>query len=201
MLYLPGTGVVNKIKGWVYSAYMGPFVFINHTSACDSSALTPFMQVEWNQVRHLVEDISCLFKGLDLRLMLCTKRILKTLDSEVENALKSLVSSAVIDPDVKGGLRWPLGKESIGERFSIVGLWHTNYKAYRNETLRLKLRHADRFDHRSSTGEVSNEVTFKLIGMSRRLEDVDPEETSLKEMLESVVHMIWDNALNYKIVS
>jgi len=127
-------------------------------------------KVEWNQVRHLVEDISCLFKGLDLRLMLCTKRILKTLDSEVENALKSLVSSAVIDPDVKGGLRWPLGKESIGERFSIVGLWHTNYKAYRNETLRLKLRHADRFDHRSSTGEVSNEVTFKLIGMSRRLE-------------------------------
>jgi hypothetical protein len=88
----------------------------------------------------------------------------------VENALKSLVSSAVIDPDVKGGLRWPLGKESIGERFSIVGVWHTNYKAFRNETLRLKLRHADRFDHRSSTGEVSNEVTFKLVGMSRRLE-------------------------------
>jgi hypothetical protein len=85
---LPGTGVVNKIKGWVYSAYMGPFIFFkfisisysNHTSACDSSALTPFVQVEWNQVRHLVEDISCLFKGLDLRLMLCTKRILKTPD-------------------------------------------------------------------------------------------------------------------------
>ncbi|KAF8689510.1 hypothetical protein HU200_041838 [Digitaria exilis] len=156
-------------------------------------------KVEWNQVRHVVEDISCLFKDLDLRLMLCTKRILKTLDAEVENALKSLVSSAVIDPDVKGGLRWPLGKESIGERFSIVGVWHTNYKAFRNETLRLKLRHADRFDHRSSTGEVSNEVTFKLIGMSRGLEDVDPEETSLKEMLESAVQMVWDNALNYKI--
>jgi hypothetical protein len=38
------------------------------------------MQVELNQVRHLVEDISCLFKGLDLRLMLCKKRILKNLD-------------------------------------------------------------------------------------------------------------------------
>ncbi|RCV06489.1 hypothetical protein SETIT_1G166700v2 [Setaria italica] len=157
-------------------------------------------KVEWNKVRHLVEDISCLFKDLDLRLMLCTKRILKTLDPEVENALKSLVSSAVIDPDVKGGLRWPLGKESIGERFSIVGVWHTNYKAFRNETLRLKLRHGDRFDHQTSAGEVSNEVTFKLIGMSRRLEDVDPEETSLKEMLEPVVQMVWDNALNYKIV-
>ncbi|CAL4887736.1 unnamed protein product [Urochloa decumbens] len=152
-----------------------------------------------HKVRHLVEDISCLFKGLDLRLMLCTKRILKTLDSEVENALKSLVSSAVIDPDVKGGLRWPLGKKSIGERFSIVAAQHTNYKAFRNETLRLKLRHADRFDHRSSTGEVSNEVTFKLTGMSRGLEDVDPEEASLKKMLEYVVQMVWDNALNYKI--
>ncbi|OEL28734.1 hypothetical protein BAE44_0010246 [Dichanthelium oligosanthes] len=157
-------------------------------------------KVEWNQVRHLVEDISCLFKDLDLRLMLFTKRILKTLDSEVENALKSFVSSAVIDPDVKGGLRWPLGKESIGERFSIVGVWHSNYKSFRNESLRLKLRHADRFDHRSSTGEVSNEVTFKLVSMSRRLEDADPVETSLKEMLESAVQMVWDNALNYKIL-
>ncbi|XP_062223271.1 uncharacterized protein LOC133922111 isoform X2 [Phragmites australis] len=156
-------------------------------------------KVELNQVRQLVEDISCLFKGLDLRLMLCAKRILKHLDSEVESAIKSLVSSAVIDPNVKGGLRWPLGKESIGERFSIVGVWHTNYKAFRNETLRLKLRHADRFDHRSSTGEVSNEVTFKLIGISRRLEDADQEESSLKEMLVSAVQMIWDNALNYKI--
>ncbi|KXG30258.1 hypothetical protein SORBI_3004G153000 [Sorghum bicolor] len=127
-------------------------------------------KVELNQVRHLVEDISCLFKGLDLRLMLCKKRILKNLDSEVENAVKSLVSAAIIDPNVKGGIRWPLGKESIGERFSIVGVWHTNYKAFRNETMRLKLRHADRFDHRSSTGEVSNEVTFKLTAISRKLE-------------------------------
>ncbi|KAL6634426.1 hypothetical protein ACP70R_027097 [Stipagrostis hirtigluma subsp. patula] len=158
-------------------------------------------KVELNQVRHLVEDISCIFKDLDLRLMLSTKRILKNLDSEVESAVKSLVSSAVIDPNVKGGLRWPLGKESIGERFSIVGVWHTNYKAFRNETLRLKLRHADRFDHRSSTGEVANEVTFKLTGMSRRLEDGDHDENTLKEMLESTIQMIWDNALNYRIAS
>jgi hypothetical protein len=90
----------------------------------------------------------------------------------VESAIKSLVSSAVVDPNVKGGLIWPLGKESVGEseRFSIVGAWHTNYKAFRNETMRLKLRHADRFDHRSSTGEVANEVTFQLFSMSRRLE-------------------------------
>ncbi|XP_066320374.1 uncharacterized protein [Miscanthus floridulus] len=157
--------------------------------------------VELNQVRHLVEDISCLFEGLDLRLMLCKKRILKNLDSEVKNAVKSLVSAAIIDPNVKGGIRWPLGKESIGERFSIVGVWHTNYNAFRNETMRLKLRHADRFDHRSSTGEVSNEVTFKLTAISRKLEEEgDPLENSVKEMLESAVQMVWDNALNYQIV-
>ena len=84
--------------------------------------------------------------------------------------MQSLVSSAILDPNGKGGLRWPLGKESIGDRFSIVGVWHTNYKAFRNKTLRFKLRHADRFDHRSSTGEVSDEVSFKLTGISRRLQ-------------------------------
>uniref|UniRef100_A0A0E0K038 DUF7903 domain-containing protein n=1 Tax=Oryza punctata TaxID=4537 RepID=A0A0E0K038_ORYPU len=156
-------------------------------------------KVELNQVRHLVEDISCLFKDLDLRLMLSTKRILQNLDAEVENAINCLVSSAVIDPDVKGGLRWPLGKESIDERFSIVGVWHTNYKAFRNEKLKLKLRHADRFDHRSSTGEVSNEVTFKLIGIFASLQAVDQEANSLKEMLESVVGMIWESGLSYKM--
>ena len=88
----------------------------------------------------------------------------------VENAIQSLVSSAILDPDVKGGLRWPLGKESIGDRFRLVGVWHTNYKAFRNKALRFKLRHADRFDHRSSTGEVSDEVSFKLTGISRRLQ-------------------------------
>jgi len=30
-------------------------------------------------------------------------------------------------------------------------------------------------------------------------QDVDPDEASLKEMLESAVKMVWDNALNYKI--
>ncbi|KAL5211881.1 hypothetical protein ABZP36_022728 [Zizania latifolia] len=156
-------------------------------------------KIALNQIRHLVEDISCLFKDLDLRLMLCTKRILKNLDAEVENAINCLVSSAVIDPDAKGGLRWSLGKESIDGRFSIIDVWHSNYIAYRNETLRLKLRHADRFDHQSLTGEVSDEVTFKLIGISERLEAGEREANSLKEMLESAVRMIWESALSYKM--
>ncbi|KAI4977824.1 hypothetical protein ZWY2020_014378 [Hordeum vulgare] len=156
-------------------------------------------KVELNQIRQLVEDISCLFNDLDLRLMLSTKRILKNIDPEVEDAIKSLVSSAIVDPDAKGGLRWAFRNESIGERFSIVGVWHTSYKAFRNKTLRLKLRCADRFDHRSSTGEISNEVTFKLTGISKRLQDGNQEVDTLKGMLESAVQMIWDTVLTYKI--
>ncbi|XP_048537434.1 uncharacterized protein LOC125516027 [Triticum urartu] len=156
-------------------------------------------KVELNQIRQLVEDISCLSKDFDLRLMLRTKRILKNIDPEVENAIKSLVSSAIVDPDAKGGLKWPLGNESIGERFSIVGVWHTSYSAFRNKTLRLKLRCADRFDHRSSTGEISNEVTFKLTGISERLQDGNEEVDTLKGMLDSAVQMIWDTVLSYKI--
>ncbi|KAG8070740.1 hypothetical protein GUJ93_ZPchr0006g43139 [Zizania palustris] len=158
-------------------------------------------KVELKHERHLVEDISCLFKDLDLRLMLCTKRILKNLDAEVENAINCLVSSAIIDPDVQGGLRWSPGKESIDGRFHIVGAWHSNYKAFRNETLRLKLRHADRFDHQSLTAEVSDEVTFKLIGISGRLEAGERDVNSFKEMLESAVQMIWDSALSYKMAA
>ncbi|XP_071680825.1 uncharacterized protein [Lolium perenne] len=156
-------------------------------------------KVELNQIRQLVEDISCLSQDLDLRLMLSTKKNLKNINPEVKNAIDSLVSSAILDPDVKGGLRWPFGKESIDGRFTIVGVWHTNYKAFGNKTLKLYLRHADRFDHQSSTGEVSNEVTFKLTGISKRLQDGSKEADSVKEMLESAVRMIWDSALCYKM--
>lgn len=91
------------------------------------------------------------------------------LQDEVENAINQLISSAIIDSEVKGGLRWPFGKESVAERFSVVGVWLTRYKAYRSKTMRLKLRHADRFDHKTSTGEVANEVTLKLSAISELL--------------------------------
>ncbi|XP_050221413.1 uncharacterized protein LOC130014505 [Mercurialis annua] len=104
-----------------------------------------FYKVELNQVRQMVADISCIDKNLDLRLMLCSKRILTADLTDVEiNSIKELVSSAVLDSDVKGGLRWPVGKTSSGDRFSVVGVWHTVTTAYSSPSLRLKVRHADR---------------------------------------------------------
>ncbi|XBJ26821.1 hypothetical protein VPH35_004173 [Triticum aestivum] len=140
-------------------------------------------KIELNQIRPLLEDVSCLSKDLDLRLMLNTNRILIDLQPEVENAIKSLVSSAIVDPNARGGLRRPLGNKLIDERFSIAGVWHTNYKAFENKSLKMYLRHTGRFVQGSSTREVSNEVSFKLTGISKRL--------------QSAVRMIWDYALSY----
>ncbi|CAK7341307.1 unnamed protein product [Dovyalis caffra] len=95
-------------------------------------------RVELNQVRQMVVDISCLDKNLDLRLMLCTKRILTTLTDDEMNSIRDLINSAVLDSDTKGGLRWPLGKASSGGRYSVIGVWHTIAKAYQSSSFRLK---------------------------------------------------------------
>ncbi|CAK7341303.1 unnamed protein product [Dovyalis caffra] len=119
-------------------------------------------KVELNQVRQMVVDISCLDKNLDLRLMLCTKRILTTLTDDEMNSIRDLINSAVLDSDTKGGLRWSLGKASSGGRYSVVGVWHTITKAYKSSSFRLKVRHADRFYFRSGNGEATREIYLKL---------------------------------------
>ncbi|XP_020587057.1 uncharacterized protein LOC110029215 [Phalaenopsis equestris] len=81
-------------------------------------------KIEENVVRHLVADLSCLYKKLDLRLFLFTGRKMKIIDNEENESLNKIVISAIIDPDVKGGLRWPMGKQSSAERYSVVGAWH-----------------------------------------------------------------------------
>ncbi|XP_019426694.1 PREDICTED: uncharacterized protein LOC109335085 [Lupinus angustifolius] len=73
-------------------------------------------KIELNQVRQMVTDISCLTKNVDLRLMLCSKRILTVLKDDEMGCIQSLIESAVLDPNVKGGLRWPLGKSTSGDR-------------------------------------------------------------------------------------
>ncbi|CAI0433818.1 unnamed protein product [Linum tenue] len=117
-------------------------------------------KVELNQVRQMVTDISCLDKNIDLRLMLCSKRILTSLTDDEMSSIQELIDCAVVEADVKGGLKWPLGKRmSSGDRYSVVGVWHTVHKAFSNTSLRLKVRDADRFDFMKGTGEASREVS------------------------------------------
>jgi len=86
-----------------------------------------------------------------------------------KNSIRDLVTSAVLDSSVKGGLRWPLEKASSGDRYSVIGVWHTISSTYRNSLMRLKVRHAERFNLRSSQEEVSEEITLKLNGMTSEL--------------------------------
>ncbi|RWR74557.1 hypothetical protein CKAN_00289200 [Cinnamomum micranthum f. kanehirae] len=154
--------------------------------------------VQLNQLRHLVADISCLDKDLDLRLMLSTKRILTALTDEEDRGIRELLKHAVLDPRVKAGLRWPPGKETFGDRFSVVGAWHTKFKSYRGHSMRLRLRDADRLDLRTSAGEVEKEVTLKMVGISKVVRDGMAETSIVKKMLQDNLKLIWDHFLSCK---
>ncbi|XP_075084322.1 uncharacterized protein LOC107763629 isoform X2 [Nicotiana tabacum] len=153
-------------------------------------------KIEANQVRHMVADMSCLGKSSDLRLMLHTKKILTALSDEEINGIKNLIGSAILDSEVKGGLRWPIGKDSSGGRYAVIGVWHTTAKSYGNPSIRFKLRHADRFDFRSSTGEVSWETSLKMPGIVSQLRKQTIDEKLVLKMLEDNLKLIWDHCLS-----
>ncbi|KAL7215556.1 hypothetical protein ACSBR1_027668 [Camellia fascicularis] len=158
-------------------ARFGKILFHGCLIACGQIQLS-FANVEYwkiiglNQVRHLVLDISCLDRDLDLRLMLCTKRIVTDLTDDEKCNIRSLINSAVLDPDVKGGLRWPLGEESSGDRYTV--------------------RHADRFDFRTSAGEVTEEVSVKMTGILSQLREQSGQIDMVTEMLKDNIKLIWD---------
>ena len=78
------------------------------------------------------------------------------------NCIRNLINSAILDPEVKGGLRWPMGKSYSGQRYSVIGVWHTEFKSYKSPSLKLKVRNADRFDFKTATGEATIEINLKL---------------------------------------
>ncbi|MCD7450425.1 hypothetical protein HAX54_006060 [Datura stramonium] len=153
-------------------------------------------KIEVNQVRNMVADMSCLGKSLDLRLMLHTKKIITTLSDEEINGVKNLIGSAVLDSEVKGGLRWPFGEDSSGSQYAVIGVWHTTAKSYGNSSIRFKLRHADRFDFRSSTGEVAQEASLKMPGIVSQLRKQVIDESLVLKMLEDNLRLIWDHCLS-----
>ncbi|KAK8634033.1 hypothetical protein V6N13_014879 [Hibiscus sabdariffa] len=110
-------------------------------------------------------------------------------------SIQNLIDSAILDSDVKGGLRWPFGKTSSGNRYTVVCVWHTNATAYKNATTRLKVQHADRFDFKTSYGESSDEVVLKLKGVASGLLAQDVEANAIADMLEENMSLIWRHFL------
>ncbi|XWS64800.1 hypothetical protein CRYUN_Cryun05aG0035000 [Craigia yunnanensis] len=113
-------------------------------------------------------------------------------DDEMQS-IRNLIDSAVLDPDVKGGLRWPLGKASTGNRYSVFGVSRTMVTSYQSSSIRLKVRYADRFDFRTGYGETSKEVVLKLKGMVSRLLEQEVETNVIFDMLKDTLRLIWQH--------
>lgn len=176
-----------------------PKSIISCKCTVDDGGSLKIHKTELSPVRHLVIDVSCLHKDLDLRLMFVTKKLVRHLDDDANERVNNLLKSAVIDPRVKGGLKWSFGNESEANRFSIAGVWHTKFKVYKNDRMRIKLRHADRFDHKTSTGGISDEVTIKLTGISKYFMDENVEEDVINEMTQEAVHYILEHFMSYTL--
>ncbi|XP_058103282.1 uncharacterized protein LOC131246853 [Magnolia sinica] len=154
-------------------------------------------KVESITARHLIADILCLDKDFDLRLMLATRKTFGKLHDDVDRAVRELIKSAKIDPNAKGGLSWPPGKESFGDRFSVSAVWHTKFKVFKGPTMTVKLRDADRFDFKSSTVQVTKEVIVKMTEIARQLRDGGAESGAVDEMLQETLKFLWDQLLNH----
>ncbi|TXG66221.1 hypothetical protein EZV62_007496 [Acer yangbiense] len=117
-------------------------------------------KVETNPIYEMIKNILCIDKNIDLRLALQTKRILTSLTDDEMHGIRNIINSAIIDPEVKGGLRWPYGKACSGDRFAVVEIWHTIAKKYKSRSLSLMVRRVDRF--MDAYGEDKIEVNLKL---------------------------------------
>lgn len=153
-------------------------------------------KIQLNRVRYLVLDMSCLGKNQDLRLMLSSKRNITLPDDEM-NDIKSLLSSAVVDPEVRGGLKWPHGMESVGDRYTIGAICHKKDKRFISSSFKLKARHADRFDFRTSDGEVSTEISMKMTALKSLLMEQRVEVDLVSKMLKDNLKEIWESFLCY----
>ncbi|XP_038726401.1 uncharacterized protein LOC120017292 [Tripterygium wilfordii] len=196
---VPEIGVDVNDEKHIYHVKMLDMTRQDELISCKCSVTTDnrleLRKVQLNPIRYMVTEIACLEKSKDLKLMFCAKRILTSLTDDEKCSIRALISSAVLDTNVKGGLRWPLGEASSGDRYSVIGVWHTISKAFSSPSLRLKLIHTDRFDFKISDGEATNDIVLKLKGVVSELQKHKSQD-SVSVMLEDTLKLIWDHFLN-----
>jgi hypothetical protein len=149
-------------------------------------------KAELSLVRHLVVDVSCIDKNLDMRLLLASKRNRTALTEKEMSDIRGVLDSATVDPNVKGGLRWPLGKSSSSDGYKVFEACHARSTVYTKGTLRLRFRETDRFNERIGTGEIKREVTLVLKDLNSKLQEQNIEKACLLEMLRDTLGTLWD---------
>ncbi|KAI3878142.1 hypothetical protein MKX03_000092 [Papaver bracteatum] len=156
-------------------------------------------KIEKNHKRCFIANVACLSRDLDLRLRLAIKRDLTMAlkdDSEELKALKHFVNSAILDGSVKGGLRWPLGKEHSSDgRYSVRKTFHSTVKTFKNSTMKLRLINADWFNFFTSDGEVENELVLDMKGINDMLIDRMLDMEPAIERLQETLKLVWNHLL------
>ncbi|XP_062084281.1 uncharacterized protein LOC133790611 [Humulus lupulus] len=183
-----------------YHVFLSDFNQSGEDIFCDCRVLKEdaklqIYKIKRSYVRHMLRDISCLEKDLDMRLDLCTRRPVTALTDDELQSIKELIDSAILDREVKGGLRWPLGKAVSGDKIRVTAVWHVISNKYKNPSLKLKIKNVDRYKFLSSTGEPTREVVIMLKGVASELmkQKVDMNLTS--EMLKDDLKALWNNFL------
>ncbi|XP_013635553.1 PREDICTED: uncharacterized protein LOC106341304 [Brassica oleracea var. oleracea] len=170
----------------------GPNEIISCKCTVKEDGRLSMYKVELNPERHLTIDVSCTVKNLDVRLMLAGKRKINTLTENELSNIQGLLSSAIVDLNVKGRLRWPLGTTSSEGGYKIFEVCHVKVTIYKKHTLGLKVRETDGFSERNGTGEIAKGVTLILKEMNTKLQEQNIERGCVLEMLRGVLGTIWD---------
>ncbi|KAI3878143.1 hypothetical protein MKX03_000093 [Papaver bracteatum] len=156
-------------------------------------------KIEKNRKKCFIANVTCLGRDLDLRLRLAIKRDLTMAlkdDSEELKALKHLVDSAILDGSVKGGLRWPSGKEHSSDgRYSVVKTLHNTVKTFKNSSMKLLLKSQDWFSFFTSDGKVENELVLDMKGINDMLIDRMLDMEPAIERLQETLKLVWNHLL------
>lgn len=150
-------------------------------------------KIEMDPVRHFVADISCVNKFMDLRLLLFTNKYLTELSEEERECIGGIVKSACIEKGVKGGLHWPLGADSVKDRFRVKGSWHRKITTLVVKLWTIKLQHVNRAEFKASSGRVSDEVNlkFKFTSLTKCLRDGEQwDEETIMNSLEDILEWV-----------
>ncbi|KAH9784286.1 hypothetical protein KPL71_009595 [Citrus sinensis] len=141
---------------------------------------------ELNSVRHMVADMLCVHKNLDLRLALCSKSTFSALSDDEMNSIRILINSAIPDP------------ESYSGDYTIVGVWHNEFKSYKSPSLKLKVRNVDRFIFKTGTGEATIEINLKLRRLVSEIQDGEIDTDSIYNGFKDNLRLIWDHFLSWE---
>ncbi|XP_062084266.1 uncharacterized protein LOC133790602 isoform X2 [Humulus lupulus] len=144
---------------------------------------------------YMLNLISCLETNLDMILDVVTKETKTDLTDDDMKIVRDLIDSAIVDSNVQGGLRWPLGKTVFGDKFCVGLVLHTTRKVYKNSSLKLNINDIDLYDFESSKGQARRDVAMCLKGLSSELLKQEVDASVISEMLKNELRVLWDNFL------